>query len=977
MLLLGCDTSDIDTQLSTNNFGSSLESGSDFKRSTFSLSRSSANINETVESLTIELTSYSDTSVTYSFLATLTHDELIIDFCMLIASSITIQDDDYTILFRFDDNTIYLPGIVVSISDEMVYMLTAVDVTYDSQLSGEGSAESPYIIGSTDDFASFKSVLSLDATYASGLYFEQTADFRAPAVSDGYDGVRYAAAPFSGIYNGSGHTINMEYAGQNDSDYDSNIGLFELLDDGACVSNLNLTVSIKRAYDNVGALAGMTSGNVTIDGVLIDGDISDCNSNVGGFFGYVSGALTVKDCKLYSDVEGDTHIGGLAGYVDNATLIIDGFSNMESEDVSNMINVKANTTAAGGVAGTMIGGRCEISNVTLKNSISSNGTGITCIYSGNNEVGGLFGRLKITGESSFTDISIQSPVQSLTKDAGGLIGTAHFNNIMTFSNCTFASYITSGKYVGGLIGYLDGTGTLCLGTGSVLSHNYVMTVDEGYNAINGDNCVGGAIGKVSECGLEINSVCKINTIITGTTSVGGLIGVLQSSSLDCSNFVADSNMYVYGTEYVGGVIGELCSSQLYDTNSVTIFDDLTIPDVDSYTSTYNGFVRCLSDYKSGNCMGGIVGYSRGSGSAIKGCRFSGTVMGSSCIGGIVGKSDGYTTIEDCVTGAEGDLAGYTSGVGGIVGYIQNYNADIARCVNYQYINASSANYVGGVIGEVGAVSETTNHTLNYCMNRADVVGCDYVGGVLGYMYGKDDRSSSFTINYLVNYGDVTSKKSEATGGVIGYAKSDRIHIFYCVNHGDVSASGSVSNLGGVGGVVGILGLDAVGVQEKYNYELAYSCNRGSIKSSNEDSHCGGIVGHQEEGSGQDDDNWALHNCYNAGTVTSKQDTKNGGLTGSAHNHAKVWLSINLGRVSYGYGSVGDKRASFSDKHLYSLDGTSGSGTDKHSDTFSSSKKYTSSTFSSFDFSKIWAIDSQDRYNNGYPYLRYCLFQEPE
>ena len=79
--------------------------------------------------------------------------------------------------------------------------------------SGEGTAASPYIIATADDFLGFTKTMQAGEKHA-GVYFKQTADIDLSEIST-YTGIGNGSY-FNGIYDGNGHTINVNLASNSD-----------------------------------------------------------------------------------------------------------------------------------------------------------------------------------------------------------------------------------------------------------------------------------------------------------------------------------------------------------------------------------------------------------------------------------------------------------------------------------------------------------------------------------------------------------------------------------------------------------------------------------------------------------------------------------------------------------------------------------------------------------------------------------------
>ncbi len=115
----------------------------------------------------------------------------------------------------------------------------------------------------------------------------------------------FQGAPFTGVFDGNGHTIShLTGSGQN------YLGLFGRLGNGAEIRNLSvMDVNIVGSGGYVGGLVGDNSGSVIhcySTGVVRGGDV------VGGLIGRHGGTAT--NCHSTATVNGRYHVGGLAGY---------------------------------------------------------------------------------------------------------------------------------------------------------------------------------------------------------------------------------------------------------------------------------------------------------------------------------------------------------------------------------------------------------------------------------------------------------------------------------------------------------------------------------------------------------------------------------------------------------------------------------------------------------------------------------------
>ncbi|MBP3193976.1 GLUG motif-containing protein [Natronogracilivirga saccharolytica] len=190
-------------------------------------------------------------------------------------------------------------------------------------------------------------------------------------------------SPFTGTFDGQGHTISNLVINRPNSNYQ---GLFAYINSAEIVNLGILDVDI-IANSHVGAIAGrIDQSNLTktyaTGNISVGGDV-----NIGGLVGSARD-FGMEISKSWSNVEivssGDRNVGGIVGYVTNDALIID-------------------TYAIGSIVGNrQIGGLVGLasSGALIKNSYS---TGKVDGQSNTVNVGGLVGSGEII-EDSFWDV---------------------------------------------------------------------------------------------------------------------------------------------------------------------------------------------------------------------------------------------------------------------------------------------------------------------------------------------------------------------------------------------------------------------------------------------------------------------------------------------------------------------------------------------------------------------------------------------
>ena len=190
---------------------------------------------------------------------------------------------------------------------------------------GEGTAESPYVLSTTDHLLTLGKYLSdCDKHFV----LDSDIDFSGQTFDGSVIGY------FTGHFNGAGHTINnitiegiyrpSVYTGH----LYSGIGLFGCVDTGALVKNLAIDNANISGECTIGALAGENNG--TIQQCRVTGSVT-ARGNTGGLVGSNGfrrkyGSAIIQDCYVDASVLGENlqgfapkYLGGIAG-ANNGTI---------------------------------------------------------------------------------------------------------------------------------------------------------------------------------------------------------------------------------------------------------------------------------------------------------------------------------------------------------------------------------------------------------------------------------------------------------------------------------------------------------------------------------------------------------------------------------------------------------------------------------------------------------------------------------
>ena len=842
---------------------------------------------------------------------------------------------------------------------------------------GDGTEDNPYQIFGADDFYMLIYNLYKDETDAVGIYFKQMGDFswtdvEDKSISTGMNKIE----SFGGIYDGNNHTIsNMSYQGSNTSNY-TNVGLFSELKNGAEVKNLNFSnIVFRNVNKDCGTLAGSASGNITIDNVTITGTMAfdKMGDNIGGILGsHKDGALKISNITNNLSISGANYnVGGVVGYVENATFEFNNFSATTTQFSLN------GYCYVGSVVGKISNSGYTINDVYIDHIMPEQDKDVLIISGYGSGIGGVIGFADKCSDSSLEDVTIRTTVGSTGKfenhnpdneifdgmDVGGLIGKCDTNGSTTISDAKVSGHIKGDVNIGGFIG-----------SSQVYSHTNVNIIFKGTNciqpeessyvAVTGSNNIGGMIGTLAYTTLTIEKPIVITTDVNCSSDcTGGFCGFMLNSVCDLSNLQFSETMTISGYNNVGGVVGEIYESKVSGPTKIDFTNghQSALPNFNDLSSLYNGKVNGV-DY-----VGGFVGSIYNS--SVTGFAVNVNVTGSNSVGGFAGKIRVCDTDDYISNNAStGNINGTGEYVGGIAGYLEidassgsfdydGFNNNIA----YGKINGGSN--VSGVVGCLNV--NGANFTMQYCVNTAQVVGSGHVGGVLAQVYQKNNAPK---IQYCANFGNISATaidEDSNVGGIVGIAKLKPMQIYYCTNHGNITASGAYK---GIGGIAGEVGHNTGTVSCKDNAYVKYCANFGNISGNHSDNYVGGIVGFMQEGAASKG-NCCLYDCYNRGEILSDHNRDTGGILGQADHYNTVYRNINFGKVHYGNAIIGYRKNGnailYVDDNYY-LEGSGGDW--KATDSFSAGEIGNSSTYKGFDFNSVWEIV------DGYPYIRLNPFQ---
>ena len=239
---------------------------------------------------------------------------------------------------------------------------------------------------------------------------------------------------------------------------------------------------------------------------------------------------------------------GLFGYIDNSSL-------------SNII-IKNSNVSGQYNTGSLVGysKNSNINNIKTKDNLTVNGI---------EDCGGLIGTID---NSDISNVSIEGTIKiSVTYDSGALSGYIYNTSEHSITSCSVigddTSFVT-GENAGGLIGYIYGN----------------LNLSKCYSKISvtGTNTLGGLIGYSNSTNSIISDSYSDSSITANSSasSVGGLVGKFKGT---LTNSYASGSIFLNceKASYVGVTIGFLDNTSTVSNT----FSSLKISVADGYTPT--------------------------------------------------------------------------------------------------------------------------------------------------------------------------------------------------------------------------------------------------------------------------------------------------------------------------------------------------------------------------------------------------------
>lgn len=677
---------------------------------------------------------------------------------------------------------------------------TKVATVNDAGITGNGTAESPFLIKTAKDFVYFWTAAYNGKISSSTQYWRLDADI--DLANHSWATYIEKNGTFKGKFDGNYHTIsNMTLA---PSKANLNYGLFcqvegQAADYRAEVKNLTIdhaTIAPGVALagnTSVGFVVGKTNKYADIVNVKVTNSTityaQNINGNqyVGGVIGQTNTDTKVQDCKVTTlgiTAKGTTtnaYFGGLIGHINNQTTV----TNCSTSGVSVTYDLIANASRISGLIGYSQSTTASTQSIIKKCSVSGTNIQLKAGINNGSFIGALLGqggKSTVLGDGTDTNKNtVSSPVINIGGDIKAV------------------SYI--GGAIGDFVGASDFTSEvkkLTVTSPSITTNNYTVA----------NSLIGGVFGRINTF-VKVDGVNLTGTTLTTTNipvaqQIGTFAGQINGSNaqeVTLNNVTIDKSELTFGSSNssntVGvraGVIGHLTSNVSLNNWTVSGVSNITVNgNIATSGSRLGGFVGSV---EPGDATGNKVSFKT---IKIKGAttiNITGNIAAGSHIGGFVGYGIGRSKDNTSITMDDVTLTTLTvtvsgaikggSYVGGFAGHLatacklKNCAITTSSTITIGEINTATS-YVGGAIANIqGATGYPTSidgltvPSPYVTINTIAWQDC-YVGGVFGRINTFCDVIKTITASNPTVICKSTGNLNKAlnigsfAGGIFGHA----------------------------------------------------------------------------------------------------------------------------------------------------------------------------------------------------------------
>ncbi len=646
---------------------------------------------------------------------------------------------------------------------------------YAQYSGGSGTARDPYQIATAADLIHLGETptdydrhfvlaadIDLDPQRGGGKVFDQAVIAPGHFYNRKYN--PFQGTPFTGVFDGHGHTIaHLTITGKDC------LGLFGQLGSQAQVKNLGMVdVGIMGSGYYAGSLVAHNG----------DGTVTQCYSTgvvqgqqyVGALAGENHGA--VMQCHSDSAVQGTFAVGGLVGSNYGGTVAQCYSTGTVAGDTSVGGLVAANWTAGtisrcystGAVRGTLwVGGLVGENEGTVTHCYSSGAV------AGKEGFGGLVGHTSGAVIGCFWDVQTSGQTASA---AGTGKSTAQMQTLGTFLETGWGFFAEADHDPSRIWQMPPGGGYPVL----AIFHGYVPpqlpgsgTAADPYRIANALE-LGALVYYDSYAHYRLADSIDLAGIHWSTAVVPRFAGTFDGADHTITHLtIAGGGLLgLFGRLLPGAEVRNLGVSDVNITGSGNLIGALAGENErGTVTQCYGtGAVR-----GTGGSIGGLLG--ENTYGVVDQCHSAGAVRGAGQVGGLIG-SNNYGAMTRCYSTAA--VQGKDD-VGGLVG--QNERGNVTQCYGTGAIGGTGS-------GAGGLVGANPGGFLSQCYSTGRVSGAGQVGGLIGSNHeGTVTRSYSTGTVYGTN----------GVGGLVGSSETPN---YVTASFWDVQTSGQPQSAGGTG-----------------------------------------------------------------------------------------------------------------------------------------------------------------------------------
>ncbi len=520
--------------------------------------------------------------------------------------------------------------------------------------------------------------------------------------------------------------------------------------DGCTATNITVIHAANSAntdcVDGLGGVFGGASDNAIIkncSGISVTMTFANKTKRVGGFIEGVGGKATLENCTLtdftIGSKEGDGYlqeVGGFAATVSGTATIKD-CTVKDAEFYTSRVSRQT-----GGFVGQATGGTfdtCAVENVTMDlTTRGSNTIGSTAGFCGqtNGDDAKSFKNCSVTG----LDMKLTGGLET---GIGGFITSTGGNGEVSITSCSVEGEIdaannTNNQPVGGFLGNLGWGGSAKVDIASSTADVDIVATGS----------AGGFIGKAESTNADASLVVKESTA-TGT---------LQSTSGKADAFVGTGTTGDYSNctsngEMIGvAAVGEKEYYDLADAfdyakanggSVITLLNDLDLSDwtavnMDATAFTLDGNNKTITGLKTALIDSVTTG---GKEVVIKDLTIKGA------------QNEGLQSSHSGAVNAGGLI--------NVMGYVKLTLENIN--VVDSTIGGDSTDYAGGLIGYVGATSESVYNIKSCSVTNTSITCKSSAGGLFGHSNGGLTTISETTVAQNIIKGEKEAKEGSLIG----------------------------------------------------------------------------------------------------------------------------------------------------------------------------------------------------------------------